>query len=199
MRREINVLVLFAHPLADSFGAALHRAIVDALAAAGHRVDDCDLYAEGFDPVMSAPERRAHNTPNPDLSRVQSHVDRLRAADAVVLCFPTWWYGMPAILKGYFDRVWVNGVAFHLAGRGRIEPGLRHLKKLAVVTTYGAPWWLIKLVLRDPVRGVILNGIRMLCTRHVEKRFLALYNIESVPPARCARFLARVEREFRRF
>jgi NAD(P)H dehydrogenase (quinone) len=195
----MRVLVLFAHPLADSFAAALHRAVVAALAESGHEVDDCDLYATGFDPVMKPAERRAHNTSNPDFSAVESHVERLRAADAVVLCFPVWWYGMPAILKGYFDRVWVNGVAFHLHSGGKIEPGLHRLKKLGVVATYGAPWWLIKLVLRDPVRGVIHTGIRGLCTRHVKTRFLALYGIEAKSSTDTARFLAKVEREFRRF
>ena len=195
----MNVLVLFAHPLADSFAAALHRTVVAALRDAGHEVDDCDLYATGFDPVMTAAERRAHNSPNPDLSAVENHVERLRAADAVVLCFPVWWYGMPAILKGYFDRVWVNGVAFHLHTGGKIEAGLHRIKKLGVVATYGAPWWLIKLVLRDPVRGVIHTGIRGLCTRHVKTRFLALYSIEAKTSADTARFLAKVERAFRRF
>ena len=195
----MNVLVLFAHPLTDSFAAALHRTVVAALRDAGHEVDDCDLYATGFDPVMTAIERRAHNSPHPDFSAVESHVERLRAADAVVLCFPVWWYGMPAILKGYFDRVWVNGVAFHLHTGGKIEAGLHRIKKLGVVTTYGAPWWLIKLVLRDPVRGVIHTGIRGLCTRHVKTRFLALYSIEAKTSADTARFLAKVERAFRRF
>ncbi|HXP05433.1 MAG TPA: NAD(P)H-dependent oxidoreductase [Stellaceae bacterium] len=195
----MRVLVLFAHPLADSFAAALHRSVVSALREVGHEVDDCDLYATGFDPMMTAAERRAHNTPNPDLSAVEHHVERLRAADAVVLCFPVWWYGMPAILKGYFDRVWVNGVAFHLHTGGKIEPGLHRLKKLWVVCTYGAPWWLIKLVLRDPVRTVIHTGIRGLCTRHVKTRFLALYSMESKTPADTTRFLAKVERAFRRF
>jgi putative NADPH-quinone reductase len=195
----MRVLVLFAHPLADSFAAALHRTVVDALGRAGHEVDDCDLYATGFDPVMNAAERRAHNSPNPDLSAVESHVERLHAADAVVLCFPVWWYGMPAILKGYFDRVWINGVAFHLRAGGKIEAGLHRIKKLGVVTTYGAPWWLIKLALRDPVRGVIHTGIRGLCTRHVKTRFLALYSIEAKTSADTARFLAKVEREFGRF
>ena len=106
----MRVLVIYAHPLSDSFAGALHRAAVEALGEAGHEVDDCDLYAMGFDPVMTAAERRAHNTEHPDLSAVEHHVERLRAADALVLCFPVWWYGMPAILKGYFDRVWVNGV-----------------------------------------------------------------------------------------
>lgn len=195
----MRVLVIYAHPLPDSFAAALHHAVVGALSAAGHEVDDCDLYAMGFDPVMKPVERRAHNTSNSDLSAVEAHVERLRAADALVLCFPVWWYGMPAILKGYFDRVWVNGVAFHLHAGGKMDPGLHRLKKLGVVCTYGAPWWLIKLVLRDPVRGVIHTGIRGLCTRHVKSRFLSLYSIESKTPADTARFLEKVRRAFARF
>jgi putative NADPH-quinone reductase len=195
----MRVLVIYAHPLADSFAAALHRAVVEALGEAGHEVDDCDLYAMGFDPVMTAAERRAHNTANPDLSAVEHHVERLRAADALVLCFPVWWYGMPAILKGYFDRVWVNGVAFHLGTGGRIDPGLHRLKKLWVVCTYGAPWWLIKLLLRDPVRGVIHTGIRGLCTRHVKSRVFALYAIEAKSSVETGRFLAKVRRAFARF
>jgi putative NADPH-quinone reductase len=195
----MRVLVLYAHPLADSFAAALHRAVVEALTQAGHEVDDCDLYATGFDPVMKPAERRAHNTPNPNFSAVENHVERLRAADAVVLCFPVWWYGMPAILKGYFDRVWVNGVAFHLHTGGKIEPGLHRLRKLGVVATYGAPWWLIKLVLRDPVHGVIHTGIRGLCTRHVKTRFFAIYNIESKSSADTTRFLEKVRQGFARF
>jgi putative NADPH-quinone reductase len=195
----MRVLVIYAHPLADSFAGALHRAVVGALERAGHEVDDCDLYAMGFDPIMTPPERRAHNTPNPDHSAVEHHVERLRAAEALVLCFPVWWYGMPAILKGYFDRVWVNGVAFHLHAGGKMDPGLHRLKKLAVVCTYGAPWWLIKLVLRDPVRGVIHTGIRGLCTRHVKSRFLALYGIEGKSSGETGRFLAKVERAFAEF
>jgi NAD(P)H dehydrogenase (quinone) len=195
----MRVLVLYAHPLTDSFASALHRVVAAALTRAGHEVDDCDLYREGFEPVMTPPERRAHNTANPDLSAVEHHVERLRAADAVVLCFPVWWYGMPAILKGYFDRVWINGVAFHLHTGGKIEPGLHRLKKLGVICTYGAPWWLIKLVLRDPVHAVIHTGIRGLCTRHVKTRFCALYSIESKTSTDTARFLTKVEREFARF
>src|SRR5207237_5466387 len=110
----MRVLVLYAHPMADSFAAALHQTVVAALRRGGHAVDDCGLYAEGFDPVLTAGERRAYNTADPDLSAVAEHVARLKAAEALVLCFPTWWYGMPAILKGYFDRVWAQSVAFRL-------------------------------------------------------------------------------------
>jgi putative NADPH-quinone reductase len=196
----MRVLVVFAHPLADSFAGVLHRAVVDALRRAGHVVDDCDLYGEGFDPVLTAAERRVYNTPQPELSAVLPYIERLRRADALVLCFPTWWYGVPAILKGWFDRVWAPGVAFALPpGGGAILPALRNIRKFAVVTTYGSPWWLVKLVLRDPVRTVLLRGLRRLCADDAESIFLALYNIDAADRARCAGFLARVERRFARF
>ena len=193
-------LVVYAHPLADSFAAALRDAVVARLHAAGHEVDHCDLYAEGFDPVLKPGERRAYNTAHPDLTAVEPYVARLRAAEALVLCFPTWWYGMPAILKGWFDRVWVTGVAFTLPeGGGAIRPALGNIRKFAVVTTYGSPWWLMKLVLRDPVRAVLVGGLRRLCARGCRWVYLALYNIDAAGPQRCARFLARVERAISRF
>jgi putative NADPH-quinone reductase len=196
----MRVLVLYAHPLADSLAAALHRVVVETLQRAGHQVDDCDLYAEGFDPVLQPAERRTYNTANPEMSGVADHVARLRAADALVLCFPTWWYGTPAILKGYFDRVWANTVAFQLPeGGGPIRPALNNIKKLWVITSYGAPWWLIRLVLRDPVRAVILGGLGRLCGAGVRKRFLALYNVDALTHTQCSAFLARVQRELARF
>ena len=196
----MRVLVIYAHPLADSFAAALHQRVLAALKRGGHEVDDCDLYALGFDPVLSAAERASYNGPSPDLSGVASHVARLRAAEALVLCFPTWWYGMPAILKGWFDRVWVTGVAFTLPkGPGAIRPALHNIKKFAVVTTYGSPWWLMKLVLRDPVRAVLIGGLRRLCARDCRSMFLALYSIDVASRARCDAFRRRVERAFARF
>ena len=96
----MRVLVVYAHPLADSFAAALHQTIVAALRRGGHEVDDCDLYAEGFDPVLTAAERRAYNTATPRPRRCRRPRRAAQAAEAMVLCFPTWWYGMPAILKG---------------------------------------------------------------------------------------------------
>jgi NAD(P)H dehydrogenase (quinone) len=195
----MRVLVVYAHPLADSFAAALHNAILAALRRGGHEVDDCDLYAEGFDPVLTAAERRAYNSPSPDLSGVADHVARLRAAEALVLCFPTWWYGMPAILKGYFDRVWAKDVAFTLPeDGGLIRPALTNIKRIWVVTTYGSPWWLIKLVLREPVKAVLFGGLGRLCGRG-ERRWLAFYRIDAATQARCAAFLAKVERAFTRF
>jgi putative NADPH-quinone reductase len=70
-------------------------------------VDDRDLYADQFQPVLTLAEREVHYAVGANLAGVEGYVERLRAAEALVLCFPTWWYGMPAILKGWFDRIWL--------------------------------------------------------------------------------------------
>jgi putative NADPH-quinone reductase len=196
----MRFLVIYAHPVEDSYQSAIHRCVVAALTKAGHEVDDCDLYAEGFQPVLTRKERIDYHDVTINRAIAPRDVERLQRCQGLVFVFPTWWYGMPAILKGYFDRVWATGVAFRLKpGGGGIEPGLDNIEKMWVVTTYGAPRWLIRLVLRDPVRAVIIGGLSRLCRRRVATRFLALYNIDAAIPARCARFLTHVERAFSRF
>src|ERR1700757_4223575 len=106
----MRVLVIFAHPLGDSYAATLRNTVVAALKAGGQTVDLYDLYREGFDPVLSAQERRDYENTSENVRAVSRHVERLREAEGIILVFPSWWYGMPAILKGYFDRVWLPGV-----------------------------------------------------------------------------------------
>ena len=95
----MRILVLFAHPVETSFGAALHAKLVEVLRARGHKVDDCDLNAEGFDPVMSRQDRIDYHNVAVNRARVAPYVDRLLAAEALVFSFPVWNMGFPAILK----------------------------------------------------------------------------------------------------
>src|SRR6185312_4877987 len=133
--RLMRVLVLFAHPVETSFQAALHRAAVGALKDAGHQVDDCDLYAERFDPVLSREERMNYHDVAINRGPVDGYVRRLLDAEALVLVHPVWNYGYPAILKGFFDRVFLPGVSFSLSEKGGYTPTLRKVKRLAAVCT----------------------------------------------------------------
>ena len=134
----MRVLVLYAHPVETSYNAALHQATVAALKAAGHEVDDCDLYAEKFDPVMSRQERIDYHDEAINTLPVQGYVDRLRATEALVLCTPVWNYNYPAILKGFIDRVFpARRVVQARQRQGRAEPlahsqdrGGQHLRRL---------------------------------------------------------------------
>jgi NAD(P)H dehydrogenase (quinone) len=116
----VQVLVIYCHPVAESFAAAAHGIVLQTLAARGHEVVNVDLYAENFDPVMSRQERLDYQNTERNIRPVRKYDEQLATAEAIVLVYPAWWYGMPAMLKGYFDRVWLPGVAFDVTPDGRV-------------------------------------------------------------------------------
>lgn len=186
----MRVLYLYAHPLPESFHAAIRDAAREGLAMAGHEVDLCDLYAEGFDPVLRAEERRGYHAVPENRAPVAGYVARLQAAEALVLSFPTWCYGLPAILKGWMDRVLIPGVSFVLED-GVARPHLTHLRKLAGISTYGRPRWNAVLV-GDPPRRAVTRYLRMLTAGRATVEYHALYDMNRADAGRRAAFLARV-------
>ena len=184
-----RVFILFAHPCEESFSAALHRTVTGTLAAKGWQVDDCDLYAEGFNPVLSPAERRGYHDVATNQRPVQAYVDRLLAAQALILVFPVWSYGYPAILKGFFDRVFLPGVSFHMEN-GTVGPGLRNIQKLAAITTYGGTW-LRTILAGDPPRKVITRSLRFVSQTGPTK-FYALHDMNNATQTQRAAFLSKV-------
>ena len=147
----MRVLVIYCHPVAESFAAAAHQTVLQSLADAGHEVTDVDLYAENFDPVMSRQERLDYLNTARNERLVKRYDDQLVSAEAIVLVYPAWWYGMPAMLKGYFDRVWLPGVAFDVTPEGKVNTErLQRIRRILVVTTYGGSWWMVRLGARRP-------------------------------------------------
>ena len=187
-----RALVLWAHPLRDSFCAVLKDTVADTLRARGWEVDLCDLYAEGFQPVLSAEERRGYHEVGPNLDPVREHVDRVQAAQALVLVFPVWNFGYPAILKGYFDRVFLPGVSFRLED-GKVRPNLHNIRKLAAVTTYGTTRFRAMLC-GDPPRKSVTRHLRAVVHPMARQRYLALYDMNRADDARRQAFAARVRR-----
>ena len=190
----MRALVIHCHPRPDSFTAAVRDRVLDRLRAAGAEVRLRDLYAESFDPVLSRAELDIYEDPARNTDPVAGHVDDIRWCDTLIFVYPTWWYGLPAMLKGWLDRVLLPGVAFEMPDEnGDIKPGLTHITRLGVFTTCGASWWLTRLV-GDPGRRTILRGVRLLCARRCRTGFAALYLMDSVTDAKCARHLDRVGR-----
>lgn len=190
-----RALVVFAHPCEESFSAALHRTVLDRLTAKGWDVDDCDLNAEGFNPVLSTEERRGYHDTATNRAPVQSYVDRVLAAQALILVFPVWNFGFPAILKGFFDRVFLPGLSFRLED-GLVKPNLTHIRKLVAVTTYGGTRTRAFLA-GDPPRHVVKRAVWHVC-RPDTTRYLALYDMNRATDAQRAAFLTRVSREMDR-
>ena len=139
---RMKVLVVLAHPVVESFAHAVHLRAVTGFERAGHEVRVLDLYRMGFDPVMSAEDREGYHTPELNETKVADHLDLLRWAEGLVFVYPTWWYSMPAMLKGWIDRVWVPHATFDLPkGLAPIRGRLHNIRLLGGLSTYGAPWW----------------------------------------------------------
>jgi NAD(P)H dehydrogenase (quinone) len=148
----LNVLVVYAHPEPTSFAAALKDRAVAELSAAGHRVEVADLYAEGFDPVAGPgdfteradPERlhmqheQQHAVAGDSLAAdVRRELERLERADVVLFVAPLWWFGLPAMLKGWVDRVFVFG---RIYGHGlTFGTGPLRGKRAMLALTTGGP------------------------------------------------------------
>lgn len=182
-------LIVLAHPRAESLSAHLARRLQREVEVLGWELRVRDLCADGFDPRLTAEEMAGKAGP------VQEQAD-LVWAEILVLVFPTWWFGFPAALKGWFDRVWVPGVAYD-AVDGEMRPRLG-LRDVLAVTTLGAPATWDRLVMRRPLRRVLARGIVGPCAPGARVLWRALYRAETVEPARLARFEARLRRDLRR-
>jgi NAD(P)H dehydrogenase (quinone) len=189
----MRVLYLYAHPLAESFHAAVRDAAREGLAQAGHRVDLCDLYAEGFNPVLSAEERRGYHAVPENRAPVEDSVRRLEQAEGVVMSFPTWCFGLPAILKGWMDRVLLPGVSFRLDD-GVAKPNLLHIKRVAGISTYGRPRW-TAMVMGDPPRKAVTRYFKIITGGQARVSYHALYDMNRATEQQRSAFLARVRRD----
>jgi NAD(P)H dehydrogenase (quinone) len=194
----MRVLYLYCHPVPESYHGALRAVALAGLARAGHEVDLCDLYHEGFDPVLRAPERRSYHDLATNRRGLESYIGRLRRAEALLAQFPTWCYGAPAMLKGFFDRLLLPGVAFDLVDPARVKPTLHNITKLAAVVTYGRPR-LVAWYIGDPPRKLVTRYLHWFVAPGAPVAYLALYGLNVATDTDRRAFLDRVEQRMERF
>jgi NAD(P)H dehydrogenase (quinone) len=186
----MRALVLFAHPDPESYGAALHGVVIETLRAQGHVVDDCDLYAEQFQPVLSREERRGYHQSPANREPVADYVERLQSAEMLVLVTPVWNFGWPAILKGFLDRVFLPEVSFRIRD-GRVTGALTNIRQVIVVTTYGGSRWRAFLV-GDPPRKLATRVLRAVTGFGAPVLYLAHYDMNRSSDVSRAAFLEKV-------
>ena len=189
----MKCLVVIAHPVTDSLCHTLARTAIDALTELGHEVQMEDLYSSEFSPLLTVTERQSYYGSQFDSSAVQAQINRLLSAEALVLVFPTWWFGFPAILKGWFDRVWAPGIAYdHATDFGPITPRLHSLRRALAVTSLGSPWWVDRFLLRQPVRRVLKTALLGTCAPACRFEMLSLYQAEELAATKVRLFCSRI-------
>ena len=189
-----QALVVAANRIETGFGAAVTGRVVETLRGRNRAVVLHDLYAMGFDPVLSAAERDGYFAGLDEADPRSAAIADLKRSDCLILIYPTWWFGMPAILKGYIDRLFVPGVAFELDADGTMrQHGLSNIRRLIVITSYGFPRWYVRWIARDPGKAFILCGLRPIFARGCAVDWLALHGMDKADLAERTDFLDRVE------
>jgi NAD(P)H dehydrogenase (quinone) len=193
----MRVLYVYCHPVPESVHGAIREVALGGLRRR-HDVDLLDLYAEGFDPVLGAEERRRYHDIERNREGIEPYLIRLRKAEGLVLQFPTWCFGPPAMLKGWLDRVIIPGFAFDLTDPADAKSLLWHIGKVAGVVTYGRPrraaWWM-----GDPPRKLVTRYLRWFASAKAEVDFHALYGMNTATTAQREAFIAQVGRAMGEF
>jgi NAD(P)H dehydrogenase (quinone) len=176
-----KALLVLAHPGKSSLSHLFAHSVRATLEPRGIDVEILDLYAEKFDPVLTQSERDAYYTTTPSTTGISEQVSRLTQADMLILIFPTWWFGLPAILKGWLDRVFAPTIAFdHADNFGPLKPRLSNLNSVLVITTLGSPWWIDWLIMRRPVRRILKTAVFGLCAPQAKFKMLSIYSAEKM-------------------
>ena len=191
----MNVLVVYAHPNPESFNSSIQQLVCSELTNRGHQVELLDLYQDCFDPCMSREERLIYMSKD-NTATVESYVLQLQQADALILIYPTWWMGPPAILKGWFDRVWLPSVVADFGPDG-VTGKLTNINKIMVITTQGSSWLRMNLVANPP--KLMMKACLKVCTGYSQFDWLALYSMDKIDKAARIKFLAKVQRKLSRF
>lgn len=195
----MKVLVVHAHPHAASLNTALFHCAVDALRSAGHDVSAVDLYGIGFRAAMSAEERRRYDSDDPVVDpQVAEQIELIRAAEAFVFVYPTWWSTMPAVLKGWLERTMVPGVGFRLDPRtNRVRPALTQVRHIVGISTYGSPRAYVR-AMNDNGRRTLLRALRLSTGWRTRTTWLALYSVDTATADERQAFLDRVASTMRK-
>jgi putative NADPH-quinone reductase len=190
-----RALVLYCHPRETSFNHAIKELVIARLERAGVDYRLRDLYAEGFDPVLSAHDHEIYETVPDNRALVERDCQDIEWCDSLIFVYPTWWYGLPAMLKGWLDRTMVPGVSFIMPEEvgGDIKPGLTHITKLGVFTTCGASRWLTFFV-GAPGKRTLLRGLRVILAKRCKTAFAAHFLMDSSTAQSRARHLERVQK-----
>jgi NAD(P)H dehydrogenase (quinone) len=180
-----KVLLVFAHPREDSLTAQVAGEFASRLSLKGKKVEIANLMAEGFNPVLQQDDEPDWNDPKKTYSvEVQAEMDRIRRNEAMVMIFPVWWWSMPAVLKGWIDRVWNNGFAY---GGDDSENGFPHERVWMVGVAGSDQATFLKRDYSEAMRIQLEDGILGYCG--VKDRKLTLFYGANDGPEECERIL----------
>lgn len=150
-----KVTVIYAHPYTGSFDHAILESVTAELSAKNSEYEVIDLYQDNFDPVYSNEELRLFSSGIAVDPKVKAYQEKLKSSNVLIFIFPVWWYGLPAIVKGFIDKAMLNNFAYVDTNTG--IKGLLSLDKCLTITTSKSPTWYLKYFGGNNIQKVFLN------------------------------------------
>jgi NAD(P)H dehydrogenase (quinone) len=176
---SIKWLIVYAHPSSASYCASLLETLRQVGRSNGREPRVRDLYRTGFDPRLSHDELNTYFSSLAESDERWELVEDLRWCEALTFLYPTWWYGMPAVMKGYVDRIFLPNYVLRLKqDHFGIVGLLNNIKSFSVVTTHGSPWWWMTMRMGNPGKRAVMRAIPPLLAPSAKTLWLALYNVD---------------------
>lgn len=187
-----KALIIYAHPWNGSFNHALLEAVEKGLKKRNLAYEIIDLYKENFNPSMSVDELKMYSKGEPIDPKVKNYQEKIKSSSELYILFPVWWGTVPAILKGFFDKVFLKGWAFEPLPTGMLKPLIHNIKKTAVISTMEAPVFFYNLFMGNPIKHQLIKGTLKTCGIKTSKWF-ELGRVVGVKDKTRKEWLAQVE------
>lgn len=192
----MKVAIVYNHPYEGSYCKAILDTVLSGVAKAGNEADVLNLDQEGFNPVMTAADLKAFVMQKPIDPQVLAYQTRLQQADHLVFIFPIWWELMPAMTKGFIDKVIFPGLAYSQEKNSmRMKPLLTNIKSVTVISTMNTPSWLYSILFGNAVRKALLVGT-FWKTGYKNRKWINLTQVKSASPAKRQSWLKKIEERF---
>ncbi|TLX77027.1 flavodoxin family protein [Labilibacter sediminis] len=152
----MKTTIVFAHPWHGSFNKAILDAVINKLEAKSKEYHIIDLNKDNFNPVLQEKDLALYSKGETSDKLVLSYQEILKETSELIFMFPIWWYDLPAVLKGFVDKVMLKNFSYVETKYG-LKGILTHINKTAVITTSEYPTWYLKFLSGNPIKGTFIN------------------------------------------
>lgn len=193
----MRVAIVFNHPYDGSYCNAILNAVTEGLRKGQHEIDLIHLDKDNFNPVMTSADLKAFRDKKPIDPKVIEYKERLEKADHLIFIFPIWWELMPAMTKGFIDKVIFPGVAYDYSNKEntRMKPLLENLKSVTVITTMNTPKWLYFLLFGNAIKKALIVGT-FFKMGYKNRNWISFNQVKAATPEKRTKWLIDLENKF---
>lgn len=195
----MKVVIVFNHPYDGSFCNAVLQSVTNGLIMGNHKIDLIHLDKDNFNPVMTAADLKAFRDKKPIDPKVIDYDQRIKDADHLIFIFPVWWELMPAMTKGFIDKVIFPGLAYDYKNESNtlMKPLWTNLKGVTMITTMNTPNWLYLLLFGNAIKKAMILGT-FWKIGFKNRKWISFNQVKSVSNEKRTKWLTELENKFKK-